>query len=125
MSEYRNGVLISKIRLDIQMIVIDCPPNAIPEINTSTNSTNFTVTEGEKICFDVIASDADNDNIKLKGTGEIFEGINGTQASFTEKSGTGNVSSEFCWTPPCGSARITPYPATFEVTDDGCPSKGN
>ena len=122
-SEYRNGVLISKIRLDIQMIVIDCPPNAIPEINTSTNSTSFTVTEGEKICFDVIASDADNDNIKLKGTGEIFAGMNGSQASFTEKSGTGSVSSEFCWTPPCGSARITPYPATFEVTDDGCPSK--
>jgi len=122
-SEYRNGVLISKIRLDIQMIVIDCPPNAVPDITTSANTTSFTVTEGEKICFDVIGSDADNDNIKLKGTGEIFDGINGSQASFSQKTGTGNVSSEFCWTPPCGSARSTPYPATFEVTDDGCPAK--
>ncbi len=122
-SEYRNGVLISKIRLDIQMIVINCPANAIPNITTSNGTTDFTVTEGEKICFDVIGSDADNDNIKLKGSGEIFDGNNGSQATFTEKSGTGNVSSEFCWTPPCGSARTTPYPATFEVMDDGCPPK--
>lgn len=122
-SEYRNGVLISKIRLDIQMIVIDCPPNAIPDIKTQTNALNFTVKEGEPLCFDVIGTDSDNDNIKLKGTGEIFVNIMGSKATFVEKSGTGTVSSQFCWTPPCGSSRITPYPATFEVNDDGCPAK--
>ena len=122
-SEYRNGVLISKIRLDIQMIVIDCPPNAIPDIKTQTNTLNYTVKEGEPICFDVIGTDSDNDNIKLKGTGVIFDGIMGSKATFVEKSGKGSVTSQFCWTPPCGSARSTPYPATFEVNDDGCPAK--
>lgn len=122
-TEYRNGVMISMIRLDIQMIVIDCPPNAIPNIQTANNQTNFTVTEGNQICFDVNGFDSDNDNIKLKGTGDLFDGILGSQATFNEASGTGSVTSQFCWKAPCGSARATPYPATFEVNDDGCPSK--
>lgn len=121
--EYRNNVLISKIRLDIQMIVIDCPPNTVPEISTTNNQTDFTVMEGKEICFDVKGFDADNDNIKLKGTGDMFDGILGSKATFAEATGKGSATSKFCWKAPCGSARSTAYPATFEVDDDGCPSK--
>ncbi|MDX5320083.1 MAG: gliding motility-associated C-terminal domain-containing protein, partial [Bacteroidota bacterium] len=122
-SEYRNNVLISKIRLDIQMIVINCPPNTTPDIKTATNQTNFTVEEGEELCFDVTGTDADNHNIKIKGAGDLFDGILGSKATLAEKSGTGTVTSQFCWNAPCGSARLTPYPATIDVTDDGCPPK--
>lgn len=120
-TEYRNGVKIGQIRLDIQMIVIDCPPNAVPDLNTSTNTENYEIKEGEALCFDVIGTDSDNDNIKLTATSDLFDGSN--PATFNPKTGTGNVRSTFCWTPPCGSASETPKQVTFEVQDDGCPYK--
>lgn len=124
-SEFRNGVLLSKIRLDIQMIVIDCPPNTVPDISTDNNSMNYSIMEGNELCFNVTGTDVDDDNIEIKGTGDIFTGGPGfgNVATFQKKSAKSTVTSRFCWTPSCGRARSAPYPVTFEINDDGCPSK--
>lgn len=122
-TEYRNGVMISRVRLDIQLIVVNCPPNATPNISTSNGLTQYTVMEGEEICFDVNANDPDNHNIKLSGFGELFEGVGGSKAIMPQATARGSVNSRFCWTAPCGTSRSTPYPATIEAIDDGCPFK--
>ncbi|TNE81885.1 MAG: gliding motility-associated C-terminal domain-containing protein [Bacteroidetes bacterium] len=125
--EYRNNVLLSRIRLDIQLIVIRCDPNAIPQINTSQNTFDFEVIEGEQICFDIIATDADNDNVKIEATSTtpLFTGGNGfgNTATFTSNTGQGTVNSQFCWTPSCGRAQGDSYLFTVEAKDDGCPPK--
>ena len=57
--EYRNGNLIGITRRDLQLLVLNCPPNPAPNLTPSlgTVSTNFTVEEGETICFDYGFSD--------------------------------------------------------------------
>lgn len=125
--EYRNGVLLSVIRLDIQMIVIKCDPNATPAINTSQNTYSFEVIEGQQLCFDITSTDSDGDDVKISATSTtpLFTGGNGfgNTATFTTKTGTGSVTSQFCWTPSCGRASANPYLFTVEGRDDGCPPK--
>lgn len=125
--EYRNGVLIGNVRMDLQIDVLDCIPNTTPDIY-SDEGKRFVIEEGEELCFDVFAEDADGDIVTLTGRGVLLgdgdtTGI--TQATFEEAQGVGNTSSEFCWIPGCDMARNNPYYVYFTVEDDGCPPKFN
>lgn len=124
--EYRNGEQIgSPIRLDLQILVLQCPPNRKPEISAAQGY-EYEVEAGKEICFDILGNDADNDNLLLDGVGQIFDGSNGykgPRASFSNTSGRGSVSSRFCWTPGCDQVNNLPYLFTIMLTDDGCPSK--
>lgn len=128
-SEYRDGVLLSTVRLDLQIIVIDCPPNKRPEISSAGGEQNeFTVMAGEEICFDIDVEDPDGDGMKLVEFGEIFEGLNGydgPKPTLNPKTGVGKFTSKFCWRPDCDMARDEPYIFTVQVEDDGCPPKFN
>lgn len=122
--EYRNGKLLSKTRLDLQILVINCNPNNKPAITNSTKT--YYVNAGDKLCFNVTATDKDNHNIQLKGIGDIFTGANGFQgnrATLNDVNGKGFVSSEFCWQTECRHASNDPYVFTVNIIDDGCPSK--
>lgn len=124
--EYRNGVLLSRTRLDLQILVITCRPNNKPRIVSPTTST-YTVRAGRQLCFDITATDADvNDNIRLRAYGDLFTGANGftgTRATLPDATGRRTVTSKFCWTPDCDQAKSEPYVFTVEVVDDGCPGK--
>jgi gliding motility-associated-like protein len=128
-SEYRDGELLSTVRLDLQIIVIDCPPNKRPEISSAGGSENeFTVMAGEEICFDIDVEDPDGDGMKLVEFGEIFEGLNGydgPEPTLNPKTGVGQFTSRFCWRPDCDMASDEPYIFTVQVEDDGCPPKFN
>ncbi len=122
--EYRNGILLSTTRLDLQILVINCTPNNKPTISTTTKS--FTLIAGEKLCFNVTAKDKDNHNITLKGIGDIMTGANGfkgNRATFADAYGKGTVSSQFCWQTSCDQAGDSAYLFTVYAVDDGCPSK--
>lgn len=126
-SEYRNGVFLSKVRLDLQIIFINCPPNQKPTI-TSLQGKNFTTEAGSKLCFDVLSNDADNNNLKLTAIGDIFTGNNGwkgTKATLSAKTGKGSITSEFCWQTTCDQSNTKPYQFAVQVDDDGCPGKFN
>ncbi|MBC7425764.1 MAG: gliding motility-associated C-terminal domain-containing protein [Bacteroidia bacterium] len=124
--EYRNGVLLSTIRLDLQILVINCQPNNKPVISNSTQL-SYTITEGEKICFDITGTDKDAKNIlTLKAYGDILSGNNGytgPRATFSTAVSNSPVTSQLCWTTNCNLSRTEPYLITAEVVDDGCPSK--
>ena len=126
-AEYRNGVLLSVVRLDLQIIFIDCPPNQKPTIS-SDKGKNFTIEAGSKLCFNVISTDADNHNLKLTPIGDIFTGANGwkgPKATLSAKTGKGSITSEFCWQTSCDQANTKPYQFAVKVEDDGCPAKFN
>ncbi|MCB9246015.1 MAG: gliding motility-associated C-terminal domain-containing protein [Flavobacteriales bacterium] len=125
--EYRNGQLLSRVRLDLQILVLDCPPNEQPKVVVPTGY-RYEVEAGQQLCFDVEGFDPDGDNVKISGDGDIFTGENGFKAplaTLLERSGRRTVSSEFCWTPSCDQARDEPYVFTVIVEDDGCPPKND
>lgn len=123
--EYRNGVMLSSTRLDLQVLIINCTPNNKPTISTPKKI--HTVFEGDQLCFDVTSKDKDNHNITLTGSGDLISGINGftgNRATFAPAFAKGTVTSQFCWKTDCSQGRKNYlYFFTAKAVDDGCPSK--
>lgn len=128
-TEWRNGIPISTIRQDLQILVINCKPNNKPRLGYEGGSKTWYVEAGEQICKDVTATDDDvRDVVTLRAFGDIFTGANGfigTKATITPApaSGVKTTTAKFCWKTDCNHARTEPYRVTFETYDNGCPSK--
>ncbi|MCC7298577.1 MAG: gliding motility-associated C-terminal domain-containing protein [Bacteroidia bacterium] len=129
-TEWRNGVAISTIRLDLQILVIDCKPNNKPRLFYQGGTKTWTVEAGATICKDVsVIDDKDvTDRVTIRGYGDMFTGANGwtgSKATLTPNiaSGTRIATTKFCWKTDCNQFSTEPYVITFEAFDDGCPSK--
>lgn len=126
-TEKRGGLVISRIRMDLQILVYNCPDNKKPILSNLTNKGRkyYEITSGEKLCFDIESFDPDNHMVFLTADGEVFgkNSLNGTRALFNDTSGFGRVVSRFCWTPDCDHYRDEPYTVHFSSRDNGCPSK--
>jgi gliding motility-associated-like protein len=122
--EYRNGILISSIRRDIQFISIACTPNALPQFNPASNGSVYTIPEGQQLCFNISFSDPDGDSLYLQAAGSLLDPLVVNPAgTCANAAGDSVVSTQFCWTPVCGMSRSTPYQFSVSVQDNGCPSK--
>lgn len=124
--EYRNGVLIASVRRDIQLIAILCPVNATPVISTASGGgqTNFTIDEGQTLCFPVTFTDPNGDSLFMTSSGTVFNSaVINPPASLANANGDGIVTSQFCWSTECGQARLAPYQFIVSVIDNGCPPK--
>ena len=123
-SEYRNGVLIGVSRLDLQIIVINCPANPAPNLAPGSTTTTYTIQEGQTICFNVGFTDVNGDSIFVSHTGDIFNALTtNPPATLSNSSGAGSTSSQFCWSTSCNQGRTTPYQFSAIATDNGCPAK--
>ena len=122
--EYRNGLLISSTRRDLQFVSIACTPNSTPQISAAGNGGVYSVVEGQQICFNVSFNDADGDSLFLTASGPLLDPAVVIPAGFiADTKGLGAVSSQFCWTTTCGMSRPAPYQFTVTVNDNGCPEK--
>ncbi len=124
--EYRNGVLISTIRRDLQLIAIACPPNNPPVLSTSNGSgiLNYTITEGQTLCFPVIMTDPNGDSLYVSATGNIFNpAIVNPPATLSPVADDNIAYAQFCWSTDCGQANSAPYQFNVSGTDNGCPPK--
>ncbi|MEA3496018.1 MAG: PKD domain-containing protein, partial [Bacteroidota bacterium] len=62
-SEFRNGIKIGEVLRDIQLIVINCPNNHLPKLNSAST---LNVTEGDTVNYTFTTSDIDvNDTVQL------------------------------------------------------------
>jgi gliding motility-associated-like protein len=125
--EYRNGNLIGVTRRDLQVLVLSCPLNPAPNIDPTagTTSNQFTIEEGETLCFDFGYDDPNGDSLTLIANGSVFD-INMVNPNATINqpvTGLDTVSTEFCWTTACGQAQGLPYQFQVSVIDNGCPPK--
>jgi len=123
--EYRKGKEIGRVRLDMQILVLDCKGNNKPKASSPLGK-YFEIEGGEKLCFQVKGYDKDDDNITIRGIGEIFgDGnlLDPPYATIQQRTSQTNVTSEFCWTPSCDQPKNEPYAFFVNVTDDGCPQK--
>jgi len=124
--EFRNGNLIGVTRRDLQLLVINCPPNDAPQLDPAgSNATLYTVEEGDNICFDLDFNDINGDSLTLEASGIVFDPafVNPIATINTPVLGDSLVSTQFCWQTACGQAQPLPYFFTVSVTDNGCPPK--
>ena len=127
---YRNGVLLTTIRRDIQIIVLNCPPNDVPR-RIEPTMISFIYQAGEKINFDLLYRDIDlatKDNyLSFSVEGDIFGAQSGMSTPYPTITKNSNirdsVRNTFNWDAKCEHARSTPYFFTVKVRDSGCPQK--
>ncbi len=129
-TEWRNGIAISTIRLDLQILVINCSPNNKPALKYQKGSRFWTLEPGEVFCTDVTGFDSKDTNqiITLRAFGDIISGsanYTGTKATLqpTANANKKSVTSTFCWTPDCNINVQDTYRVIFEAFDNGCPAK--
>lgn len=126
--EFRNGNLIGVTRSDLQLLVLNCPVNPAPVLSASQGTTNtqHTVEEGATLCFNYGYNDPNNNSqVTLTASGAIFNAlfVNPPATINAPVTGSGNVSTQFCWTTACGQAQSLPYQFQTSATDNGCPPK--
>lgn len=123
--EYRNGNLIGVSRRDLQLLVINCPPNDEPVLTSNNGNVQFTIQECSQLCFPITFNDPDLDSISLEVSSPLDDNsqFNPIATFDTLVNTTSPVTSNFCWTPGCGTSQALPYLVIASATDNGCPPK--
>jgi gliding motility-associated-like protein len=125
--EFRNGNLIGITRRDIQIVVINCPPNPPPNLSPTGGSgiTQYTLEECDTLSFPIIFEDPNGDSLTLITGGQIFDTsfVNPAATIDSLVIGDSTVTANFNWQTSCGTAQALPYLFTVSVTDNGCPPK--
>lgn len=133
-NEFRNGVLISSTRRDIQFLVGNCPSNTPPRLSVTppgpgqtngSGQTNLTVVEGSLISFPITIRDIDSVYLSATGTlsNPAANGIAQPFPTLTISRGIGTVNGSFNWQTSCAHRRNAPYEFTIAAQDQGCPKK--
>lgn len=121
--EYRNGVLLGTIVRDIQVKVINCGANRVPQLTGITEDPNQpTYQFVDTICAGVPATlyiTSQDSNVGQFLTLTWNNGI--PAASFSSTPGF-NAYGTFTWNNPIASTQ--PYTFTVRVQDDYCPING-
>lgn len=115
--EFRNGQKIGTTTRNMELMVMNCPPNEEPMVSGMDYSPRFDVTvhPGTQLCFDIYTRDLDqNDTVTLTWSG----GIPG--ATFTTH-GLRHPIGTFCWTPQLSDTSSVPYYFSVTAQDDACP----
>ncbi|MEZ4760901.1 MAG: hypothetical protein R2810_14065 [Flavobacteriales bacterium] len=122
--EFRNGQLIGRIRRDLQLQVVVCPPNATPSLTSIVQQT-YSVSAGDTLCLDLDFLDADGDSLTLTAAGAIFDPnlVDPPAVINAPVEGLGVVGAQFCWATACDQGQDQPYLFSVSVTDNGCPPK--
>ncbi len=111
--EWRKGTKIGEIVRDMQIEVFDAN-NTVPRI---ADLEDVCVRIGDTVRFQVVATDADSNNVFLTASGGPFEVEN--KATFkTISSERGKTVSEFVWVPTCDEIREQSYMVLFKAVDD-------
>lgn len=98
-------------------------PNQAPRVQTDLPGNAAMVMEGNKLNFNVLATDTDNDQITLEAVGRGFD-IRTVGMSFVNGTAQGTLTTPFVWQPPCDKVKEgQTYTVDFIVTDRRCPGQ--
>lgn len=112
--EWRDGIKIGQIIRDIQIEIVNSQ-NRPPVIQ---NLSDICVIAGQKIQFNVTASDPDNDGVYIERYGVPFT-LPISPAQFPDSIyGIGSVTGTFVWNTNCFHIAKGPYTVTFKAADD-------
>jgi gliding motility-associated-like protein len=127
--EFRNGVKIGEVRLELQFNVVLCAPNPPPLINYTDSAstiqrTYYEVEIPNSICFDINASDLSTpgDSLYMNITSPHFNSSFTSQPNVQKQvAGYKTITNLFCWQTTCELSRLGSVTFTSEVKDNGCP----
>jgi gliding motility-associated-like protein len=129
--EYRSGVLISTVRRDVQIIVLNCGANQTPQLGTVTNvvgaaftpqnnSGTFRICPGQTMSFSIPVTDGNAAQV-LSVLSNAAANFPGAVVNITN--GTGNTRIfNFTWTPTASSTGVRVL--AIEARDNNCPTYG-
>lgn len=104
-SEYRNNVLVSVTKRDIQVNVVNCPPNVPPIVALSSNPSivgdTLIFNEGTQSCVNFQIQDPNShDSVFVTFNSSIFNNPY-SNATFTFQPKITPSTVEICWKPTC------------------------
>ena len=107
---------IGSVVRDMQVTVLNCSNDAPTASGINgTASYSTTICVGEPLCFDVVNSDPNSDNVATSSN--VTDALSG--ATFTPAPVTPNGTSEVCWQPTTND--VGDHFFTITVQDDACP----
>lgn len=119
--EFRDGVLIGRVRRELQLTSTVCVVDLPSVINTPNNDTIFDVLANTQICVPIIVTDPnEGDTLFLQGEGGILDGTVDPQAIFPDANGFSTIEQEFCWSPVCENLQDGLYMVTLTAFSRGC-----
>lgn len=116
-TEWRNGFVVGYVYRDVQLTVDGTCSNFPPVVDAPTD---FCVTVGDNINFNVTASDIDANLISLTASGNPLT-ASISPATFPNVSGLSNITGNFNWNTACEHIKPGIYDVLFAVTDNGDP----
>ncbi|RYD83071.1 MAG: gliding motility-associated C-terminal domain-containing protein, partial [Sphingobacteriales bacterium] len=122
--EYRNGIRLGEVRLDLQLTISSCNTNTTPKFNPEAYNKTYIVNATDTLQFPVIITDANGDSLYLEFDGTVFgesPKIKEPYATFNETKGKAKIASDFSWITTCEHATGDTQTVNFRVRDNGCP----
>ncbi|MDX1907914.1 MAG: hypothetical protein SF053_12845, partial [Bacteroidia bacterium] len=128
--EYRNGTLLSEIKRDLQINVIECPINYPPQVSLPSGpdvrGDTLVFYQGELACFDLSILDINGpgvkvDSIQFSVTGEVFSAPYNASLTLTTDLLSPEIA-RICWNPGCNPLPIQYSQIYISMTDNNdCP----
>lgn len=125
--EFRNGLKIGEVRLELQFQVIQCTANNPPMIlqtdiiDSLVSRSFFEVQVPNTICFDIKSTD-EKDSLEMTISSSIYlTGIKNLPTVSKYVKGYKKIVNRFCWQMDCSLNAIGQAVFTVEVKDNGCP----
>ncbi len=131
--EYRNGKKIGEVRRDFQLLVVDCPYNAPPQVQLKEKGKADFYREGETIllkasqadrCMDLLLSDAtgrENLSVRINPLNFPANVVSISPSSGTINTTKDTLQSKLCWAECAASEPGKPYEFDVIVQDNACP----
>jgi gliding motility-associated-like protein len=117
--EWRNGILISTVLRDMQILVDMCD-NTPPELEAINDTC---VEAGQFLDVEIRARDNENNNIEITGYGAPFAVPDSPAEVFQDgqipEDGEDFVDAQFVWLTNCSHVQLSPYQAVIQATDNG------
>lgn len=123
--EFRNGIKIGEVRLEIQFNVTTCP-QPLPTLvfkdeNGKIIANNFLINIPEKLCFYIETNDP-KDSLNMVISPLAADTTLTFKPEYERISvGLKKVSTKVCWQTDCSNSYLTPQQFKVEVKDNGCP----
>ncbi|MEA3495458.1 MAG: T9SS type A sorting domain-containing protein [Bacteroidota bacterium] len=116
--EYRNGILIGRVKRNLQFIVIKCPYNSAPVLSSPIYKEVYV---NQPVTFTINTYDSDSEDTLLIGWDAAIHDASWTDNNKKAKYPTG----VFNWTPTKQDVKPIPWVFIVRVKDDAWPINGS
>ncbi len=127
--EFRFGVKLGEVRLELQFTIVNCPANPTPTITIKNEAgqpifaNTISVMTPQSICLDIEGADP-TDSIYMTVSSPSFnDTTKKTIPTITKKSVAASVkgTTRLCWETLCEYTEANKIQLTIDINDNGCP----